>query len=946
MAAEGSHIAGRFNTILEYIGRLLTKRFGYFRVYTLLFAIAIAGVCAPMIVVQKSFIWVYDGLEQTFVWFVYAGDWWRSVFASIFIDHAPALPMYTMNLGYGSDAIIPLSTTLFDPFSWISIITPPRWQQFAYDAMVIARIYCAGLAFSAFAFYWEKRKSIVLFGAFVYVFSGFAFICFKQPFLINPMIYFPLILLGLEYIFDQKSPLLFVLTVFWAFLSQFFTAYVVALFVIAYAFVRYRQRNGRFLSKRFVLCFLRVAGFFILGVGLSAFILLPTLFSMLGMERLSVERSWAVFYPWLSYYYTLIAGFLSPNELVADTFFGFTPPVFILTVVLFLRRKQHKTLFITFIVLMLCFVFSFSGRVLNAFQYPANRWSFVFALFMAFVAIKLFSELRTLTKKEKTSILVSCCVYGVVVYLLPNSHNYAGMGFHVSFIILMLIVFMLFSDRVRSTRMISVFLTISVIISGIVNWGGEMLPYVGANRQSMQVAFGSAMDMQTTGTTAYPLSLFDDRTDWRVDAVQGGYPQNSGLIQKLNTVSFYNSLYNGWIDSYHTELGLTTTTSLNFRYDTLAKRSALLALSGVKYYCAWDSSTEKDIPYIFSGVHGTELPTAPQDWRRIIKTDLSLPLAFVYSSAIPTEVYENLSMTEKQEALLQGVVCDGLNLPTTRLQLSKEARQLSVVPVRRDGLGAYTTQDADDAIRFEDNTVTVLQGGAGLRISFEGRKDVETYLLLEGLTYGPLPPSGIRERLMASAPGTHEFSALYNDSSAYLMTFSQYGGLAHMYSGKSDFALHLGYSSEAANEIILVFWTPGVYQLSDIKVAMLPMEEMTQQITALQDDAPRQASFAPGEVTVTTDYASQRALFFSIPYSVGWKAMIDGVEAEVHRANTAFMAIDLPAGRHEVVLYYRTPLLFEGLMISLGSALMLVLVLVYRRAKTVTARRKHEASQD
>jgi uncharacterized membrane protein YfhO len=45
----------------------------------------------------------------------------------------------------------------------------------------------------------------------------------------------------------------------------------------------------------------------------------------------------------------------------------------------------------------------------------------------------------------------------------------------------------------------------------------------------------------------------------------------------------------------------------------------------------------------------------------------------------------------------------------------------------------------------------------------------------------------------------------------------------------------------------------------------------------------------------------------NIPYSKGWEAFIDGEKAELYRANTMFLAAELEAGDHTVVLKYHTP---------------------------------------
>jgi len=69
-------------------------------------------------------------------------------------------------------------------------------------------------------------------------------------------------------------------------------------------------------------------------------------------------------------------------------------------------------------------------------------------------------------------------------------------------------------------------------------------------------------------------------------------------------------------------------------------------------------------------------------------------------------------------------------------------------------------------------------------------------------------------------------------------------------------------------------------------------------------------------------------------YDPGWRAIIDGRSARVHRANMAFRAVAVPAGRHHVRLEYRPPALARGLALSaLGLSALAVLVLRSGRAR-------------
>jgi hypothetical protein len=76
------------------------------------------------------------------------------------------------------------------------------------------------------------------------------------------------------------------------------------------------------------------------------------------------------------------------------------------------------------------------------------------------------------------------------------------------------------------------------------------------------------------------------------------------------------------------------------------------------------------------------------------------------------------------------------------------------------------------------------------------------------------------------------------------------------------------------------------------------------------------------------------AVFSSALYW-GWTAKIDGRDARIHRANGRVIAVQVSAGRHEVVISYREPLFWRGAYVTLSTlgALSVGVWLERRRAR-------------
>src|SRR5699024_11474976 len=77
---------------------------------------------------------------------------------------------------------------------------------FAYQLMIILRLYFAGLAFTYFANHFDLKKSVIIPGAMVYIFNAYLLYAnVAQPFFTTAFIIFPLIILGLEKVLQEKS---------------------------------------------------------------------------------------------------------------------------------------------------------------------------------------------------------------------------------------------------------------------------------------------------------------------------------------------------------------------------------------------------------------------------------------------------------------------------------------------------------------------------------------------------------------------------------------------------------------------------------------------------------------------------------------------------------------------------------------------------------------------
>jgi hypothetical protein len=77
------------------------------------------------------------------------------------------------------------------------------------------------------------------------------------------------------------------------------------------------------------------------------------------------------------------------------------------------------------------------------------------------------------------------------------------------------------------------------------------------------------------------------------------------------------------------------------------------------------------------------------------------------------------------------------------------------------------------------------------------------------------------------------------------------------------------------------------------------------------------------------------------PWFPGWRATLDGAAVPLARANYAFMAVAVPAGRHQLRLEYHPTQLGRGVLVGAGTLALLLAALAWRRRITTGGRGPH-----
>ena len=929
------------------------RRLRYFLIYTILYLI-LAGLLILFFKLQnRSLVYHADAWRQHLRALAYYGKWLRGNLWHLVHDHSLTAQAWSFGLGYGSDVLTTLHYyCIGEPLTALTVFVPERFTKYYFEFLILLRPYLAGLSFSAYAEYIIGRKQIhgtgsctttssgsfpILCGSLCYVFSGTVlYLGMLHPFFVTPMIYLPLLLLGVEKVLRERKPRIFLVTVWLAALSNFYFFYMLALMTAVYALVRVIARTRGEQAIRNVGAgtaeagqthrgncaswipeairrLLQLLGYAAVGTMAAGAVLIPILVQFQSDPRNATSYGLPLFYE-KEYYSELLKNAVTfINHPLYDTELCLSVVCIAAVITLFfLRGHGQLKLAVIGAAVMLCL--PAAGYVMNGGAYVINRWTFAVEFLFAFVLTIVWSDEQVCFRGKNIGrglafslVLVTIALNIVIGYVrIPAGEN-GGTG-------------------------------------------QNGFPSEFADEQTAEEYMTAANRNESAAVTQYAEET-EAPAFYRYTGRDLTY--NAGTQTQTSSTQFCWSLANGSVADSFRALGVNE--EQNFSYTGLDDRIALEALAGVKYYTiAYDNDYEKQfVPYGFADCGTVEAWNSAENlqeksgavygddsWEPVVPTyhlyqnTFALPIGYTYTGFVQRSAFDAMDLTERQEALLQGVVLEdeesvkASGLAQVQTEFSEEKRTYTVEA--GDGV-SYAAEASASCFR-------VKKAGAKVTLRFEAAEEAETYLVLRDLDVGPLDvkdgedeksdtQAEMQEIYPIQVTALRDGTALTDKTLNYKTEINQY------YSGWKDFAINMGYRSHGANTLEITFQNEGVYSMSELAVVVQPAEEMMRHAvdrlvcTMTDVDLHRNpVSFASSEITGTVNAEQDRYLVFSIPYSKGWTVYDNGRKAELQKANLMYLGMPIKAGSHEIRLVYRTPGGTAGILVSLvGVALIIFL---------------------
>ena len=340
-------------------------------------------------------------------------------------------------------------------------------------------------------------------------------------------------------------------------------------------------------------------------------------------------------------------------------------------------------------------------------------------------------------------------------------------------------------------------------------------------------------------------------------------------------------------------------------YSNFDQRTVLTTLANVNYFVAPEGKGN----YAPIGFRQSDVVSKGDHRFEIYENTNALPFGFTYDRFITAGEYEKLTPAEKEDVLLDAIVLEENSDKLTHFFPFSQERQLD-----------YTLNLGED-VAWENNRLTVKKNNAKIFLQFTALPDSETYIEMDGL-----------------------LNAINSNTSALTVTvscqdkaksFSSAGRASFEFFEREQSISNMGQLDPFKESICeITFSSKGVYDLNAITVIAHNLTSYEEKIARLSEETLENLSVNNGHILGDIEVDTHKMLFFSIPFSEGWRAYIDGQPATIYRANDAYMSVLLEPGKHSVELLYTTPGIKIGFICTLIGCICLVISWKFRCVKS------------
>lgn len=853
------------------------------------------------LILGKSMIWSVDGYLQ-----------WYPVFAKFkmligdLFSHGIA--MWQWDTGLGGDLIANYSMVLFDPFSYIALLFSKANQDIAYSIIIVLKLYTAGFIVLKYLQHKGKSFNLCLIGAISYAFCSWALISIRHDFFITQLIIFPLIIWGIDKIWEKKNPALFIVSIFFSCAISIYFTYMTAGIAAIYVIIKYFAEVKEKSFKDFFGKILSILKYAVLGALIAIPIIASQLYALINTSTESGEG--LTILPSLSKVLQFVPG-LAGNIDINDNYSNIAlNAILIITVaVVILYRKKTTAMWMSIIMGIFLLIPLFQS-ILNGLSYPSGRWCYTVAFFFVLASVESLEIVKENIGKYKIPIIVLAGAAGILAVVLKARDIiqtaeliYVIINIVFAVAILCLLIKKQGDEKNENRIKIIVIANVAVICFAF------FIPYIGDGvsiYMDRKVSFNSYESSSLSHASKIKdHDFYRVGTFWNPGIDENGPVAHTAVNSNIywnvpSTFEYLSTLDSDWIE-YNKELSNSGGNYLRMTSLHNDSRSRINFLQNVKYYISKNTdyrakNIRKDsLAYdLYSGV-GYKQIKIPNTKTHVFKSNIDTSIGYVFDKAISKSDYLKYDSVKREQILMNSIVLEDKDMndfaKLKNNDVSKSFEKTTQIPYE-------LVKDSKD-VKIKNNKIIIKKPSKHVILKPKAAaSNQELYLVIKGYKRKDIYGTDIKD-------SDKNYVSRNIGDKHILKGFSNAERVNQGLQGVENYIINLGLDENPSSDIYLTFKTPGKYSYDSMELVTVPNDKFSKEAQKLSDQRLVTKTVENDLIEGTVDAKKDGILYLSIIKNDGWKIYVDGKKVDkVYQVDTAFTGVKVKKGHHNIKLVY------------------------------------------
>ncbi len=808
--------------------------------------------------------------------------------------------LYSWQTGLGSPFLGNFFNYLSSPTAIIMLLLGHENMPEAIAGMIITK---AALAAASFTYYLKKSQgrhdfSTAAFGV-LYAMCGYFIAYYWNVMWIDAMVYFPLVILGIENIINKRNPKVYIAFLALTLLSSYYMGYMTCIFSVIYFLVYYfanyeggslhvstpytlgeneqkiykfkdKIKGSLFLRSGFTFAFASIAAAALVAISLiPTFMILKNCSATSGTFPKNYESYYSIFDFLANHLASVNPTIRSSGDDVLPNVFCGMATVILVPLYLFTKSVPLKEKVMNVALLGIMY-FSFNINIVNyiwhGFHYPNDlpyRWSFMYSFILLVLAYKAFTRLHEFGGRAILGTGVGVLGFIILVQEL-GSKNVEEITVLISiiFTVTYCLVFALMKDKRYQQSAVAVLLLCCVI--------GEV-SCANTDRYSMdQLKSNFTGDYADFVALKEELDAHDKSDFYRMDLTYNRARMDPAWYG-YNGVSTFSSMAYEKMSNVQSDLGLAGNYINSYTYHM--QTPVYNMMHSLRYI------VDNDPAVTVANDYYTELMT--QGKFTAYENAYCLPIGFAVGSDVTNwqTDYNNPFTVQSEWFEYATGISDVFGMMTI------------------DEIRYYNMEEITSGLETGDIYYTKTGAGDGeLTFFLTTEEEKHCYLYVD----------------------SYDFDSI---------TINKNGNEAVQHTDE-PYIYDLGVVTPEDEVIVIINIPESQYGYIDFYPYYVNEDALNEGYEILKAQSLNVETFEETKISGTVSVNYDSLFFTSIPYDKGWTVKIDGKEIakeDYVALKDAYLCFNIPAGEHEIELSFMP----QGLLLGAGVSALTVIALIF-----------------